>query len=231
LILTGGWSLRADGHTIDLAPREQRLLALLALRGTMRRPYAAGTLWPDSSEQHALSNLRASAWHVRNTGIGLLQGDRTTIALAPNVTTDVAIIRSCISEVSDVPSSVDSDQTLDVLGANDLLPGWYDDWVLIERERLRDAQIQALTRHAQFAINRGDFELAIRAATLSIQLEPLLEDAQAILITAHLATGQSVAAIQCYIRFYERLRLELGIAPSPRLSALLSHLGVLRRHI
>ena len=50
LRLFGCWDLRAGSHAVPLGGREQRLVALLALRGRRARSQIAGTLWSDESD-------------------------------------------------------------------------------------------------------------------------------------------------------------------------------------
>src|SRR5512144_2972892 len=72
LRLFGCWDLRVGERTIKLGGREQRLLALLALRGRRPRSYVAGTLGPPSPEPRAQNSLRAAVLRSRKAAPGLL---------------------------------------------------------------------------------------------------------------------------------------------------------------
>ena len=65
----GGFALFWEGGGVLGVPRaSQRLLAFLALQGRMvKRVRVAGALWPDTSERHAYSNLRATLARLRGT--------------------------------------------------------------------------------------------------------------------------------------------------------------------
>jgi DNA-binding SARP family transcriptional activator len=102
--------------------------------------------------------------------------------------------------------------TLAAMG--ELLPGWYDDWVLLGRERLRQLQLHALELTAQQLTCSGRYAEAIEAAMAAVRLEPLRESATRVLIEVHLAEDNVVEAIR-RLEFFERsLAAELGVEPS-----------------
>jgi DNA-binding SARP family transcriptional activator len=104
---------------------------------------------------------------------------------------------------------------------HDLLPSWYDDWVLFERERLRQLRIHALETLAATLTRKARFAEAIDAALHAICAEPLRESAHRRLIEAHLAEGNVSEAITQYERYRALLDEALGVPPSPGLRALL----------
>ncbi|WCI08898.1 bacterial transcriptional activator domain-containing protein [Arthrobacter sp. OVS8] len=99
----------------------------------------------------------------------------------------------------------------------DLLPEWDEDWLLIERERLRQVQLHALEALAVRLRNLGRYPEAIDAALRAKAIEPLRESVHAVLIDICLDEG-NVAAAHEYLRRYSAiLWTELGLRPSPRL--------------
>ncbi len=91
------------------------------------------------------------------------------------------------------PEQADGLEDSDLHG--DLLPDWYDDWVLVERERLRQLRLHALERLAERAIGEARYGQAIDIALTAIQADPLRESAHRMLIRAHAAEGNSSLAI------------------------------------
>ncbi len=81
--------------------------------------------------------------------------------------------------------------------ALDLLPGWYDDWVLLERERLRQRVLHALEALSRHLVAAGRIAEAVEAAMTAVGVEPLRESAQRAPVTAHLAEGNRVEARRC----------------------------------
>lgn len=214
----GGWALRVAGDTVDLHFRERRVVALLAVRGNCHRVHVAGTLWPDSPESRALANLRAAVWNIRHDAFALLSGTRSSLQLGCEVMTDLSQLRECLA----LPSGSISAHQLDVLGAPELLPGWYDDWVLLERERLRNRQLRALHAHARASMCQGDASAAEHAAQLAVEVDPLDETSLQLLVEAYVAQGKAAQARRCFLTFQTRLQRELGVAPSPCLVAALT---------
>jgi DNA-binding SARP family transcriptional activator len=191
-------------------------LALLALRGRRTRPYVAGTLWPDSTEQRAQMSLRAAVLRSRQAVQGILEAGRTTVGLAPEVNVDVhQLLRA-----ADSGELGDRGATKTVMAADELLPGWYDDWVIFERERLQHVRLRALESLAESGLDEGHHDLALEAALEAIAIEPLRESGHAIAIRAHVLAGNRSAAVREYHTYRDRLERELGIAPSPGLEEL-----------
>jgi DNA-binding SARP family transcriptional activator len=102
----------------------------------------------------------------------------------------------------------------------DLLPGWYDDWVIFERERIRQRLLHALEALSQLLVAAGRCGDAVEAAISAVSVDPLRESANRALIEAHLAEGNLVEARRAYERYREVIRRELGVEPGERLARL-----------
>jgi DNA-binding SARP family transcriptional activator len=110
---------------------------------------------------------------------------------------------------------------LDVLWPTELLPGWYDDWVVFERERLSILRLHAL-EHCASVLAHGPLRgAALQLALEAVRAEPLRETANASLIEVYLAEGNVSDAVHHYDRFRDLLRRELGVDPSPALAELM----------
>jgi len=103
----------------------------------------------------------------------------------------------------------------------DLLPDWYDDWLLDEREELRQTRLHALESLARQLSACGRHADAIQAALAAIRLEPLRETAHHTLIEIHLAEGNRSEACRQFQRCRRMLRDELGVEPSASMRLLL----------
>ena len=82
-----------------------------------------------------------------------------------------------------------------------LLPGWYDDWVVLERERLRQLQLHALDRLAAALLAAEEPGRALDAALVAVQADPLRESAHRIVVRIHLREGNALEALRAYERF------------------------------
>jgi DNA-binding SARP family transcriptional activator len=105
--------------------------------------------------------------------------------------------------------------------ALDLLPGWYDDWALMERERIRQRILHALEALSGRLAAAGRFADAVEAAILAVSAEPLRETAQRALISAHVAEGNLAEARRSYRVYCDLVRSELGVEPSRDLLTML----------
>jgi DNA-binding SARP family transcriptional activator len=159
--LLGGFQLISGDiplSTVDL-PRLQSLLVYLVLhRDTpLTRQHLAFQLWPDSTEAQARSNLRTLVSRLRIAlphADAFLPADPHRLQWRSDApwTLDVADFEHALAQAD--RSAADGDHeaqraALDraiELYRGDLLPGCYDDWVLPERERLRQRLIDALAR-------------------------------------------------------------------------------------
>lgn len=149
--LLGGLSARKDDHCITrfAASRAAALLARLALfpRRTHAREELADLLWPDADLEAGRLSLRVCLASLRRqleppgtlTG-SVLIADRTTVRLNPHsCQSDAAAFEVAIQEAARAQTLEKKREALDYaigLYNGELLPGFYDEWISDERERL-----------------------------------------------------------------------------------------------
>ena len=214
LRLLGRWQLVADGEDVGLGHREERLTALLGLTGQSSRLHVAGSLWPESTDARALASLRRAVLQTQQRCPGLLQADRLSIGLDADVEVDVDEVRRAAAATEDAIAEGEAGALLGQLVGEELLPDWYDDWVLPERERLEQLRVKALERIARQALEAGDLELSVDAARAASDIDPLLEWAGELAIRAHLGRGDLGSALLEFDRYRDAVRDELGVPPS-----------------
>jgi DNA-binding SARP family transcriptional activator len=232
LRLLDGFELRVDGRFVPVPAAVQRLLAFLALR---RRPQhrstVAGTLWLDTSDDHAARNLRSALWRARKLSTRLVSSSGSYLGLAPAVGVDVSeaasraeqLLGSGGDRVGD--DVVDLRETTPLRGlGGDLLPDWSDEWVLIERERLRQLRLHALEALCAQLTDSGRYAHAVEAGLAAIAVEPLRESAHRALVRTYLAEGNASEALRHYKSFRALLDDSMGVAPTAGLSDLVAHL-------
>ena len=223
LQLLGGFVLEGEGRRVDVPCAIQHLIAFVALTGPTHRSVVAGTLWRDVPDSHALASLRTGIWRVNRLVPDLVQVDGDRLSLATSTTVDCHQQESCATSVlddacADRPSI---DKAIGTLWRGELLPGWYDDWVVFERERLTQLRLHALERLALLLTRRLELDTALRLALEAVRTEPLRETANAALISVYVAEGNIANAVHHYEMFTDLLRRELGVDPSPSLTSLL----------
>lgn len=221
LHLLGGFELASGGAPIALMPGAQRVLAFVALTGRpLQRGYVAGSLWTDKSDARAAANLRSVLWRLRRPGLDVVDATATHVALSSRLRVDVreaevAARRLLRGETTDV--TIERETWL----RGDLLPDWYDDWLLIEQERYRQLRLHALEILSRAYTRSGDYGRAVDAGLAAVAAEPLRESAHRCLIEAHLAEGNRFEALRHFESYRRRLREQIGEDPSSETAALL----------
>jgi len=225
LTLIGRFALRRGGQELGIAASGQRLIALLALRDRpIGRLHVAGTLWPDCATERSLADLRTTLWRVNQSSNQLITATPSFLGLDAGIEVDVRDLLAYARRLTWAgPAAhaldLDSVDLADLAG--DLLPDWYDDWVLDEREGLRQTRLHALETLARRLSASGRHADAIQAALVAIRLEPLRETAHRSLIEIHLAEGNWSEACRQFQRYRKLLRKELGVEPSDSMRLLL----------
>jgi SARP family transcriptional regulator, regulator of embCAB operon len=221
IALLGGFALFWGSRALGIPRASQRLLAFLALHGRMaKRAAVAGTLWPNTSESHAYSNLRAALARLQGTPRNALEASKLELGLAEGVTVDVRHARALARRLLDpavTPERAELGMAAIPALSADLLPDWYDDWVLIEAEDWRQLRLHALEALAGRLGALGRWGEAAGAAGAAVRAEPLRESARVALIQVYLAEGNQSEAVREFRQYQALLDAELGLAPTPRL--------------
>ena len=108
----------------------------------------------------------------------------------------------------------------------DLLEGFYDDWIIRRRERLRNLYFRAQDALMQGAVARGFWQEALFVGHRILYEDPLRESIHREVIRLHLRQGQRVQALRQYQRCVRILMDELGVEPMEETRAL--HDGIVR---
>jgi predicted ATPase/DNA-binding SARP family transcriptional activator len=209
--LLGQFNLRRDDVPIEMSSRPARtLLAYLVLtRGTHHpRERLAGLLWPNSSESNARKNLRQALWHLRKSiGYTYLQVDSRSIAF--NSASDFWLDIGLLEDLAD------SDLEAEVsVYEGELLPGFYEDWILLDRDRLNAAFERKMQRLLKQLSQEQQWTEVIRWAERWIALGHVPEAAYRALMRAHTVAGELSKVEMVYQRCADALLQEVGVDPS-----------------
>jgi DNA-binding SARP family transcriptional activator len=225
--LMGGFRMRSDDR-VELPLGAQRLVSYLALEGSwVTRVHTAEMLWPDSRRCQAAANFRTALWRVRGVvGDDVVRTEPGRLALANTVSVDVqdvakearALISAPVSHDAGLPAV--NAETVSRLSMR-LLPGWYDDWVVLEQERWDQLRLYAREAAAEVFLCRGQHVLALEAGLVAARSELFRESAHRIIIRVYLAEGNWGAAMQHYQDYQRKLRRELNLAPTTTMDELM----------
>jgi WD40 repeat protein/DNA-binding SARP family transcriptional activator len=216
--LLGSFDLRLGGAPLVLASRPaQSLLAYLALSAgsAHRREKLAGLLWPDADDANARSNLRHALWRIRK----VIESDQ---AAAPYLLSDdVAVSFNAGADFwLDVAIFTRDGETLQqqldnvAVYRGELLPGFYDDWVTRERERLEALFDQKMQRLLDRLVEEARWPAVLNWGEQWVALGHAPEAGYRALMRAHSALGERSRAVATYQRCREALFNEMGVEPS-----------------
>jgi SARP family transcriptional regulator, regulator of embCAB operon len=151
----------------------------------------------------------------------LVCADALDIALVAGVGVDLHDAQPLARRLLADPGAVRAQEAAAVPGLSvELLPGWYEDWVLLEAEDWRQLRLHALEAAAGVLAAAGRFGEAVTAARAAVS-GPLRESPRAALIAVHLGEGNQSEALHEFERYREQLGSVLGLEPTVRLRAVL----------
>ena len=229
LSVLGSFQFRAGDESPSLPSGSQRLLALLALRDrSVTRLMIAGTLWPDSSEQHASASLRSALTRLRGEARDAVDVADLDINLASGVVVDIRESKRFAHRLLEPNAPhMEPEATAAAVASlsADLLPDWYEDWVLIETTEWRQLRLHALEAMADNLAAEGRWAEAIAAAQAAIRGEPLRETSHAALIRVFLAEGNQTEALGQFERYKTLLNNELSLDPTSNITDLVRPIG------
>ena len=221
--LLGGFSARLDtGEPCGLPTRKtQGLLAYLALPAGRfhSREKLTALLWGDTAEAQARQSFRQALARIRRAlgsdepAILLTRGD--TIALdAAQVSVDAAEFEAALADGS--PEAL---ARAAALYKGDLLDGFavdespFEEWRVVERERLRELALDGLARLLREQLDADGPEPAIQTALRILAMDPLQEAVHRAVMRLLLKQGRRAAALQQYQVCVSSLQRELGVEP------------------
>lgn len=230
--LLGQFDLKYNSAPVEIPSRSaQSLLSYLLLNTGIvhRREKLAGLLWLDATEANARSYLRKALWQARKSlafdtpggGEYLLADD---ISITFNTNADYWLDADALKDKKAEAMSVE--ELIEAVSAyqGELLPGFYEEWVSLERERL-----QAIFENKMQVLLDRLVEQRRWAETLDwgerwIALGSMPEPAYRALMVAHAALGNIAKVAATYERCVQTLREELGVEPSEQTIALFEEL-------
>jgi len=215
--LLGQFGVRLNGESIEMPSRPaQSLFAYLILNPGVvhRREMLAGMLWPDSTETNARGYLRHALWHLRQAiGDSYLSVDNISIAFNAedaDFGLDVSLVDQEFAPGVSLETLVDSISQY----GGDLLPGFYDDWVTLERERVQAVFERNMDLLLVILVEQQRWREVLKWGEHWIALGRAPEPAYRAIMEAYCALGNHSGVAAIYKRCEKALRDDLDIEPS-----------------
>ena len=234
--LFGKMQVRLDGKPAPgpLSQKARELLVYLLIhRRAHPREKLASVLWQQGiSTQRAKAYLRKALWKLQQSltsegpaspaepAILLVEGDWVQLHPEANVWVDVAAFEGDVAAVRDCradamsPEQIRGLEEAATLYTGDLLENWYQDWCLIERERLQNLFLRVLDRLAHCCERRATYDAGIHYGQRTLRIDPARECTHRRLMRLHALAGNRTEALRQYQRCTRVLRRELDVAPT-----------------
>jgi len=237
IVALGGLRIQHGGVPITglLTRKTQALLCYLALAGVHSREELAGLLWGEASQANARASLRRALSDLRQALAPHMLLGYSEVALNRDLPhrMDATEFRHGVAQAGieqGYALTEDSAAALDqavALYRGDFLAGFhvhqapaFEEWVVLERERLHLSALQALHALAHYCAARGEDARASAYAARMLELEPIREDAHRLMMSLLARSGQRAEALRQYGACRQVLADELGIEPDPATQAL-----------
>jgi len=231
--LLGGFEVRRDGESVAITSRPaQSLFAYLILNAGAfhRREKLAGLFWPNSTEENARDYLRHSLWKLRKAiekesskGTANLYILADDINVSFNAGVAYSLDAERIGEIDAECSSTDELMDVLLLYEGELLPGFYDEWIVLEREHIQatfEQKMEYLLGRLQTEVRWSDI-LEWGERWISFGQKP--ETAYRFLMRAHAVRGDMSRVAATFDRCTKSLE-EYGVEPSEQTRALYENL-------
>ncbi len=222
LTLFGRFEARLQsGAVVELHTRKgELLLAYLALaRGkTVTRDKLAALLWSDRSDEQARQSLRQELAAVRKALPAeplLLTSEGDRIGLDPAavevdaVTFEELVAKGTHADIERACALYRGD-LLEDISARDAP---YEEWLLVERQRLHDLALRAFDQLLDYQQQAQASERIAETAQRLLELEPADEEAHRALMRLYRDQGRRSAALRQYQECRGALKRDLNVEP------------------
>lgn len=216
----------------------QGLLAYLLLQRhrTHTRDALAALFWAEQNEEKAHGCLNTALWRLRSalepTGVPhetyLISNHSGEVGFnkASRYWLDVAIFEEQIKKILTTPVEAVDERKVEKLRdvmqlyRGEVLEGFYDDWALRERERLRSLHLNCLAYLMRYEKFHGAYEKGLAYGRQILELDPLREEIHRELMRLYMENEQRPLAVRQYKTCCEILKAELDIQPMAETQAL-----------
>src|SRR6266581_4378840 len=234
IYLFGKFGVRHNEQVLDGfdARKVQELFCCLLLHRdhSLPRETLASLLWPDTTTVQSKKNLRQTLWQLQSAlgshnervkgRILLVEQDWVQLNSEAGIWLDVAVFEQAYNLVQKTPGQeLDGSQAQLLqdtvqLYQGPLLEGWYQDWCLLERERLQSMYLTMLDKLMSFSEVHYDYETGLLYGMRIMCYDRARERTHRRMMRLYYLLGDRAEALRQYERCAAALEEELGISPS-----------------
>lgn len=222
--------------------RSLSLLKYLILhhKQTIPREVLMDVFWPDAAPETARNNLNVAMHGIRKAlhpviDVPVILYRDGAYSMAPSVQLwlDVEEFERLVYagqrlESRDQSTAVSEYETAISLYQGDFLQeNPYEEWTVLERERLRAAYLDTLDRLSQIYFNQERYASCITVCQRILAYDQCREDAYCLLMHCYSRQGQYHLALREYLNCVKALRAELEVEPAPETTRIYDRI---RRH-
>lgn len=226
--LLGGVSFLLNGRPVQSVPTraaQALLIYLLHQPQPVARERLVDMFYQTSTPKQGAANLRSTLSRLRKELRPFLAISHQTVGIAP----DASVVIDSVTFAAQAAAGA-WEQAL-ALYQGEFLAGFYlreapefEEWALVERERLRLLAVEGLQKLVAARQRQGEHWAALQAVTQLLGIEPLLENTQREKMLLLARTGQRPLALQQYKTAVTLFETELGIAVSAETTTLYERL-------
>ncbi|MBA2533694.1 MAG: winged helix-turn-helix domain-containing protein [Rubrobacter sp.] len=241
----GHFEMFCDGNAMHLGRNGKALTILKYLLANRRRPvsqdHLMGWLWPESnlkkarwslnSAIHGLRKLLGGCSSALSTNYVTLEDGYYHLSEAVRIWTDVDKLderyetgRRLEREGRMPAAAVEYEKAIELYRGDYLIEDLYDDWTMVERERLSNAYMDMLGRLAVHYMESGQYQESIRGCYRVLEKDRCHEDTYRLLMRCYTRLGLRGRALHQYRMCQQILGQEYGTSPSPETRSLYASL-------
>jgi DNA-binding SARP family transcriptional activator len=238
--LLGRFSIQRDGQPLDgfESHKVQELFCYLLLHRNhaLPREALASVLWSETTTSQSKSNLRHVLWQLQtalnsqaesiNDRIILVEPEWVQLNPRADLWLDIVVFEQAFAFVQKIPdraldtSRAEVVQSAVQLYQGPLLEGWYQDWCLLERERLQNIYLAMLDKLMSYYEAHHDYETSLLYGMRIMHFDRVRERTHRQIMRLYYFLGDRAEALRQYEHCATALSEELGVVPSKQTKAL-----------
>ena len=230
--MLGAFSMTIGDLRVKLSPsRSLSLLKYLVLHHKQNAPREVlmDVFWPDAEPETARNTLNVAIHSLRRAlrtviFLPLIVFENGAYGLEPNlqVWLDVEEFERCVKSGQRLESRnqltaavAEYEAAISLYQGDFLEQNPYEEWTILDRERLRIAYLDTLDRLSQIYLSQERYAACSTVCQLILTRDGCREDAHCLLMRCYGRQGQYQLALRQYQRCAEALQVELEVEPAP----------------